>query len=330
MQKVTLRLIIIFDCVFEDNSANPNDNKLFASDEIVFGGGALWCCDGLTTITNTNFTNNNATYGGAIRGAVNAKDCTFDQNTAFDGNGGGIDMTIDAVVSIQDCIFTDNEAKGEYAPRGDAKGGKSQGGAIHSYKIEGMVIDNITCTGNTAFRGGAIDLYEMNFTTISNSKFEENEATLGGGIAVVGDNCNFTNLSMSYNVGNDGEYDDGREFLDGQGGGIWVNGSNTRFENSTLDNNMATFGGGIMSLGDDGALLSSTTPFRIIMLSLVVEVYSFKGMMLISLTMIFHITKLLLVELSGYMETIYMWKTSLPLKIPLKTVVHLLFTPVTV
>ena len=254
------------DCVFEDNSANPNDNKLFASDEIVFGGGALWCCDGLTTITNTNFTNNNATYGGAIRGAVNAKDCTFDQNTAFDGNGGGIDMTIDgtvfptlsSVVSIQDCIFTDNKAKGEYAPRGDAKGGKSQGGAIHSYKIEGMVIDNITCTGNTAFRGGAIDLYEMNFTTISNSKFEENEATLGGGIAVVGDNCNFTNLSMSYNVGNDGEYDDGREFLDGQGGGIWVNGSNTRFENSTLDNNMATFGGGIMSLGDDGAFVNNT------------------------------------------------------------------------
>lgn len=254
------------DCVFEDNSANPNDNKLFASDEIVFGGGALWCCDGLTTITNTNFTNNNATYGGAIRGAVNAKDCTFDQNTAFDGNGGGIDMTIDgivfptlsSVVSIQDCIFTDNEAKGEYAPRGDAKGGKSQGGAIHSYKIEGMVIDNITCTRNTAFRGGAIDLYEMNFTTISNSKFEENEATLGGGIAVVGDNCNFTNLTMSYNVGNDGEYDDGREFLDGQGGGIWVNGSNTRFENSTLDNNMATFGGGIMSLGDDGAFVNNT------------------------------------------------------------------------
>ena len=258
------------NCSFTDNSANPDNNPLFASEIIDYAGGALWCCDGLSTIVNTNFTNNNATFGGAIRGAVNARDCSFNGNTAFDGNGGGIDMTIDgrvfpnvsSVVSVHNCSFTNNEAKGEYAVTPDAKGGKAQGGAIHSYKIEGMVIDNITCTGNTAFRGGAIDLYEMDFSTITNSTFENNEATLGGGIAVVGDNCNFTNLTMSSNYAWDGEYDNGKIFLDGQGGGIWVNGSNTRFENCSLDSNMATYGGGIMSLGDDGAFVNNTLTYN--------------------------------------------------------------------
>ena len=251
------------DCSFTSNSANPNDNPAFASDNIDNGGGALWCCDGISNLVRCNFTENNATFGGAIRGAVNMEGCKVEDNTAFNGNGGGIDMTIEeslfndpaflTSVQIHNSIFTGNAAKGEYMPTEDAKGGKSQGGAIHIYRVEGMVIDNITCTDNTAYRGGAIDLYVMNYTTIINSDISDNTATLGGGIAVVGDNCNFTNLTLTGNYAEEGDYHEG------EGGGIWVNGSNTRFENSTLEDNMAdAYGGGIMSRGSDGAFVNNT------------------------------------------------------------------------
>ena len=79
------------NCSFINNSANPNANTSL-SDNIDNGGGALWCCDGLSTLVNTNFTNNNATFGGAIRGAVNARGCLIENNTAFSGNGGGVDI----------------------------------------------------------------------------------------------------------------------------------------------------------------------------------------------------------------------------------------------
>ena len=250
------------DCSFINNSANPDNNPLYTSDSIPNGGGALWCCDGITNLVGTDFINNNATFGGAIRGAVNARDCVVENNTAFNGNGGGIDLTIDSVlfddetfmtsVQIRDSNFTGNSAKGEYQPTEDAKGGKAQGGAIHIYRVEGMVLDNITCTDNTAYRGGALDLYVMNYTTITNSNISDNNATLGGGVAVVGDNCLFVNLTLANNYAEDGEYDGG------EGGAIWVNGSNTLFENSTLDQNVAdTWGGGIMSRGSNCSFVNN-------------------------------------------------------------------------
>ena len=155
-------------------------------------------------------------------------------------------------VQIRDSNFTGNSAKGEYMPTEEAKGGKAQGGAIHIYRVEGMVLDNITCTENTAYRGGALDLYVMNYTTITNSNISDNIATLGGGVAVVGDNCKFTNLTLTNNYAEYGEYHKG------EGGGIWINGSNTLFENSTLDHNSAdAYGGGIMSRGSNCSFINN-------------------------------------------------------------------------
>ena len=244
------------DCEFINNSANPDNNPSYVSDEISFGGGALWCCDGISNLINTDFIGNNATFGGAIRGAVNAKDCLVENNTAFNGNGGGIDMTIEeslfnnesflTAVNVKDCTFINNSAQGDYQPSEEAKGGKAQGGAIHVYRVDGMVLDNITCIDNSAYRGGAIDLYVMNFTTLSNSTLLNNTATLGGGIAVVGNHTRFDNVTMTENAA----VVNGSQ--DGQGGGIWVIGEDCRIFNSTIDHNIAEGqGGGAWINGSD-------------------------------------------------------------------------------
>ena len=244
------------DCEFINNSANPDNNPSYVSDEISFGGGALWCCDGISNLINTDFIGNNATFGGAIRGAVNAKDCLVENNTAFNGNGGGIDMTIEeglfnnetflTAVNVKDCTFINNSAQGDYQPSEEAKGGKAQGGAIHVYRVDGMVLDNITCIDNSAYRGGAIDLYVMNFTTIVNSTILNNTATLGGGIAVVGNHTLFDNVNMTDNHAIKSDDDVG------QGGGIWVIGEDCKILNSTInDNDAEGYGGGAWILGSD-------------------------------------------------------------------------------
>ncbi len=244
------------DSAFINNSANPNNDPAYVSDEISYGGGALWCCDGITNLVNTDFIHNNATFGGAIRGAVNARECLVENNTAFNGNGGGIDMTIDSVlfddvtfmtsVRVENSTFINNSAQGNYQPSEEAKGGKAQGGAIHIYRVDGMNINNITCIDNSAYRGGALDLYVMNYTTIANSTILNNTATLGGGVAVVGNHTRFDNVTMTENdaVVNGSQ--------DGQGGGIWVIGEDCRILNSTIDHNIAEGqGGGAWINGSD-------------------------------------------------------------------------------
>ncbi|WP_458404733.1 right-handed parallel beta-helix repeat-containing protein [Methanobrevibacter sp.] len=244
------------DCAFINNSANPNNDSAYVSDEIEYGGGAIWCCDGITNLVNTDFIGNNATYGGAIRGAVNAKGCLVENNTAFNGNGGGIDMTIEeglfndpafmTSVRVEDSIFINNSAQGDYYDRVQSHGGQAQGGAIHIFKVDGMNINNITCINNSAYRGGAIDLYEMNFTNIANSTIYNNTATLGGGVAVVGNHTRFENVTMSENDA----VVDGNQ--DGEGGGIWVIGEDCRILNSTIDHNIAQGqGGGVWISGSD-------------------------------------------------------------------------------
>ena len=248
------------DCTFINNSGNPNMNSAYLGDEISHGGGAIWSCNGLSTLINCTFINNNATYGGALRGAFNGANSTFINNTAFDGNGGGVDMTVNfelvndiTRVHLEDCTFIGNVALGDYQPSDDAKGGRSQGGAIHIYRIDGMVLDNVTCINNTAYRGGGIDLYVMHYVTIRDSDVEYNNATIGGGVAVVGNNTLFQNVTMS----NNNALANGRQ--DGQGGGIWVIGDNCTMMNSTFENNTAEGQGGGAYINGSRVQLNDST-----------------------------------------------------------------------
>ena len=250
------------NCTFRDNSANPNSNSAYLSDVIDHGGGAIWSCNGLTSLINCTFDHNNATFGGALRGAFNGANSTFTNNTAYNGNGGGVDMTVnfDLVhditrVRLDNCTFIGNDARGNYSPSSLASGGCAQGGAIHIYRIDHMVLDNVTCYNNTAYRGGGIDLFVMNSVNITNCDVQDNNATFGGGVAVVGNNTLFRNVTMSHNNALASEDPEN----EGQGGGIWVIGHHCTMLNSTFDYNTAEGqGGGAWINGSDVQLNDST------------------------------------------------------------------------
>ncbi|MBR1611162.1 MAG: hypothetical protein IJ672_06745, partial [Methanobrevibacter sp.] len=200
-------------------------------------------------VDNSRFTDNEATYGGAV----------FLQNCAH-----GTDTN----VSITDSYFENNTAS-------------EDGGAINWHLGTNATVDTSTFVNNTAIRGGALfingsdgNVKGSNFTaneailggsvylnneglTIGDSKFSENVAVQGGAIYVGADNNNIAGSSFNYNnatytfrvstTGNDNKT---------KGGAIYVNGENTVIDNSKFYNNtaVATTSGGVLDDGLGGAV----------------------------------------------------------------------------
>ncbi|WP_330009547.1 right-handed parallel beta-helix repeat-containing protein, partial [Methanobrevibacter sp.] len=197
------------------------------------GGGAVWSCLSSTDIVNCTFIENEAPYGGAIRGFVNTYDCEFYENLATNGNGGAIDVTIDRrvqrpVLEFVNTTFVNNTAKGQRSQE------RAQGGALHMYQIEHVDISDCEFYNNTADRGGAIDLYIINTVNVDNSVIENNTATSEGGglyINTTGTPSKFTNSNISNN--NAGT----------EGGAICLVANRALFENVTSVNNTAAKGG---------------------------------------------------------------------------------------
>ncbi|MEE0934409.1 MAG: Ig-like domain repeat protein [Methanobrevibacter sp.] len=148
-------------------------------------GGAIYFTSSATsgTVTNCNFVDNTAGYGGAVwiySGTVS--NCNFTGNTA--GYGGGAVCFWDQG-TVSNCNFTGNTATGD-------------GGAV--YFLDQGTVSNCNFTGNTATGdGGAIN---MDSGTVSNCNFVDNKATgdysYGGGAVYFAYgsgnviNCNFT------------------------------------------------------------------------------------------------------------------------------------------
>ncbi len=109
-----------------------------------FGGG-LWNL-GTLTITNTTFTGNTASLGGAI----------------FNGGGGLLTLTGDA--------FSSNSA--------------DTGGAIYNTQAGNVTVTDDTFTGNSAEDGGAI-YSDHGSVAVSNSTFSNNTASIGAGGAII-------------------------------------------------------------------------------------------------------------------------------------------------
>ena len=124
-------------------------------------GGAIYF-SGTGTVTNCNFINNTANYGGAFcfdKGSV--LNCNFINNTAK-MHGGAFHSNKQC--DVVNCNFINNTADG-------------YGGAVHSNKQCNVV--NCNFTGNKAIMGSAIyfDCYDFSNTlTISNSIFLNNRA----------------------------------------------------------------------------------------------------------------------------------------------------------
>ncbi len=220
--------LTITHCIFKNNNATKLGE---------YGGGAVYSGAGTLTVSNSVFSANKASIGGAIR-------------------------VLNSNLVVSNSTFTGNQANN-----------LGSGGAIY---IDGAKKDNgfITISNSTfktnfaANYGGAIfnSLYNNNKAIIKNSVFSGNKvggASTGQGAAIwsTGDsalgggwvsNSNKTTLTISNTtVANNS--------AGSQAGGIWLGrhpaGTGATISNSTVSGNIAaSSGGGGIVLGDVGKL----------------------------------------------------------------------------
>ena len=237
-------------------------------------------------MTNCNFTNNSADYGGAVYLYYgNVINCNFTNNTA---NSGSVVYLFYG--NLTNCIFTNNSARGS--------------GVV--YFEEGVIVNSIF-TNNSADAGGAVylnygNVINCNFTnntsngiggavycdegSVTNSQFTNNSAIMGGGGAVYCDdgsvtnsqftnnsaimggaiilskgnlsNCNFTNNSATMNAGavycGEGSVTNSKFINNSAAAGGAILLGNGNLSNCNFTNNSATDYGGAVYCGDDSVV----------------------------------------------------------------------------
>jgi len=226
---------IVRDSTFTNNTANRS-------------GGAIHWSGHYGTISNSNFTNNNATGdvvstingvlgggdGGAViwvgsNGTIN-NDCRFINNTAA-YRGGAIFLHGNSTenctnVTVDNCYFEDNDAG-------------LNGGAINWQKnsTKGRLLNSIFINNTAACNGGAVFWYGIN-GTVNNCNFTDNSA-FG---TVDSDNRHYEDGTPIENY-----IDDlGHPVLGGSGGAIGfdIGATNGTIKNSKFFNNTAARDGG--------------------------------------------------------------------------------------
>ncbi|KZX12129.1 beta strand repeat-containing protein [Methanobrevibacter filiformis] len=213
-------------------------NITFINGYTSLDGGAIYNNGTNFSVTNSTFTNNNASYGGAIYnynyngGNVSVRSSSFSGNNA--SYGGAIYNLASVNFSVSNSNFIGNNAIG--------------GGAINNY-IYGVnfSVINSTFTGNNANGGGAI-LNEngVNFSVI-NSSFTNNNASYDGG-AIYNAGVNFIVINSSF-IGNNASY---------EGGAINDGGYDFSVINSSFIGNNASAGGAICHSGVNFSVINSS------------------------------------------------------------------------
>ena len=206
---------------------------------------------------NSTFTNNNASYGGAIHIEGNGSfiKSTFINNKAT--NGGGAVNIYTGSGSFINSTFTSNNA--------------IMGGAVN---MENGSFINSTFTNNNAAHGGAVLICGDSGSFI-NSTFINNTGGDGGAIYIEDSSCSFINSVFTGNNVNGGC--GGAIFIDGGSGSfinseftnnnatkypegaIFIDGGSGSFINSEFTNNIVTqFGGGAIFIdGGSGSFINS-------------------------------------------------------------------------
>ena len=177
-------------------------------------GGAIDVVANNASVINSNFTNNNAFYGGALfvgskSGNTNITNSTFTKNNA-DVDGGAINLQASAV-TLNDTRFYENTAirnggalyvGGEgttnkiYDSKFDENKAGNDGGAIFWRAYAGHIADS-NFTRNSANYGGAIYLNGVSSNTnITHVIFKSNNATKNGGAI----DCDATHMNLTYTL----------------------------------------------------------------------------------------------------------------------------------
>jgi predicted outer membrane repeat protein len=217
-------------------------NCAFNGNDVYTGQGGAIVLDGIDcTIVDCNFTNNNASYGGAIFGSsYEILNCTFINNTAS-SNGGAVYLSGNKQEIIK-CSFINNTVNGN--PNKSDKLGN--GGAIYLIGDDSNIL-NSNFINNSAHwstvGGGAVYIDGNNSYTLNCSFLNNYVGYEGrGAISLNGDegkllNCSFTNNTAGFH-----------------GSGIRWKGANGLVANSNFTNNSRNV---VYWFGDNGRLFNS-------------------------------------------------------------------------
>ncbi|WP_458405094.1 right-handed parallel beta-helix repeat-containing protein, partial [Methanobrevibacter sp.] len=207
----------IINSVFEGNNASLADGR---------GGAVDWYASS-GDIENSNFTNNNAAYGGAVfvgheTDGGNITNSRFESNTAT-VNGGAVDWNA-STGHLTHSYFYDNTAN-------------ENGGALYiGTNSTGGSAYNNTFVSNSAQNGGAVAWNAAN-GIINASKFYNNTASQNGGAVFVGAEGTQGHIVDSVF--------DGNNATSGRGGAVDWYASSGEIYNTTFNSNRGKYGAAV-------------------------------------------------------------------------------------
>ena len=232
---------------------NCNFTNNNATGEISCGGAVYF--SGTGNVTNCNFTGNIASSGGAIyfQSNGNVTNCNFTNNQATGTNSWGGAIIFGGSGTVTNCNFTDNKATGAY----------SYGGAI---SMSFGSVTNCNFINNQAGGGGGA-IFFSNTGTVTNCNFTNNTATEDGGAICMSSgsvtNCNFTNniasncggavFILSKGTATNCNFTNNAAHY-GDGGAIWMSSGNVT--NCNFDGNEAGYCGGAIYFSQSSSVIN--------------------------------------------------------------------------
>jgi len=263
--------LTVRNAIFSSNHAGGSGGGIevtgpFVAESLIFtgnsataeGGGLRYNDSGTLTLTNCNFSNNNAgetgggassngswayttsctfldnvagTHGGALysAGTTDVTNCEYINNSSTVGDGGG--LWSNDLVNVINSPFTGNTAGND-------------GGGLHvSSSVD---LNGSDFVGNSAGGSGG-GLWGSSSVALTDSTFSGNDAGSDGGGFRQGSGT--ATLTRSTVAGNN---------AGGSGGGLWSSGGATLVNATIADNYAAVDGGGIRHAGGTISLTSTT------------------------------------------------------------------------
>src|ERR671915_521416 len=259
------------------------ETTTFSKNRAHANGGAIFNGSGQVSLSDSTFTDNAATHGGAVYssadkgGLLSIRDSTFALNSADDWggavvnqnqgsatirnvsfsensglNGGGFANEGNGLVTVENSTFTKNAA--ELTALLDS----GEGGGMHSNSGGEVVVSGGSFTDNTARSGGGLSNEGGGSVAITGTRFATNTAReQGGGILIQSGAVRMLNIDVVNNVAHGAEEGGGGiSYAGDKAVGV---GETAALEQSRIRDNKATGpGGGIDSRGD-GPLAITTT-----------------------------------------------------------------------